>query len=214
MNADGISVDSERALATLEGSLSALDAERNAYLAAMTEASKMHDFETVRLLVPQVAETRKLRTELGTVIAAYHSGVRSAAVLACFLPLCAALPEEQKGDGRRMLMTICKNLSDEADAVSKSAIEQQEEATKQAKKATETAELVRDRAEKERDVLVARMRNDRARLRVALRQMAYDSSNPLWRFFGGSIHKITDEDVTNLLSGMSQEDIDAVMAKF
>ncbi|MDR0679234.1 MAG: hypothetical protein LBF24_03240 [Puniceicoccales bacterium] len=228
-------LDEQKALATLEGSLTDLEVEKRVWLDTITAASKMGEFETVKLLIPQVAETRKLQLDVRMAIAAYHSGVHSAVVLACFLPQYLALPMDERSEVRGKLLGLYARFDSESEAVSKSAIRQQEAATKQAEAVTKQAEAATKQAEeaiKQAEEVtkqaaaatrreeaacaaeVERARNDRARLRVALRQMAYDSSNPLWRFFGGSIHKITDVDVTNLLSGMSQEDIDAIMAKF
>ncbi|MDR2667923.1 MAG: hypothetical protein LBB38_02700 [Puniceicoccales bacterium] len=59
---------------------------------------------------------------------------------------------------------------------------------------------------------LASARHARAEQRMALRQKAFDMSSAFWRAFH-TVYHIRDEDIKHLLSGLPQEDIDAILAK-
>ncbi|MDR0679000.1 MAG: hypothetical protein LBF24_01995 [Puniceicoccales bacterium] len=88
------------ALAKLETSLVGLERERETVLSVISSAAGAKEFATVNLYAPQLADIRRLHTNVTMAIVAYHSGVKSAAVLGCLMEAYLTLPEQDRAASR------------------------------------------------------------------------------------------------------------------
>jgi hypothetical protein len=154
--------DPSTAIAEINDLVAGYKADCSAILGAVTAATAAGDFTTVKELLSSLAAVRSMQTTLRMTLAAYHSGVKSAPSLLCYLQLYNGISDPDiRADARKTLAIIISRFDSETSAVSEAAIadlaskktaaeekiRREREATRWAEEATERARAATRQAE-------------------------------------------------------------------